>query len=115
MGARLAANLQQVPEARGGEEHDLAAPALNQRVRPHRGAVGKALELIRRDGMALGQLGEPGHDGACRIFGGGRALEHMDLPALAVPDVEIGEGASDVHADAPCGLRFTHRSLIPES
>ena len=45
LGSRLAANLQQVLETRGGDERDLTAAPLDERVGCYRSAVGEKGEV----------------------------------------------------------------------
>ena len=93
LGPGLAADLEQVVEAGGGDERDLAAAPLDQRVGGDRGAVGEKGEA------ALGhKRAQPLQDGARGIVGRGGDLVRARLAGLLVHQEEVGEGAADVHS-----------------
>src|SRR5204863_2810625 len=84
LGPRLAADLQQVLEAGGGDERDLAAAPLDQGVGRHRGAVGEKGET------ALGhKRAQPLQDGARGIVGRGGNLVRARLAGLLVHQEEV--------------------------
>ena len=90
VGAVLAADLDQVLEARGGDERDPGPAALEQGVRGHGGAEAHA---GARGGA---EAPEPLERGALRGPRRGGALERHELSVHQRR--EVGEGAAGVHA-----------------
>ena len=112
VGPGLAADLEQIAKARSGEERDLAAAALDERVGSHGSAMGKTRELVRGNSVARRELRESLNDCARRIVRRGRAFENVDPAAIAVMGIEVGEGSAYVYADMPRGSDVTHDWLF---
>ena len=109
MRADLPADLQQVPEALGGDQRHPAAPALKQRIRCDRRAVRKAGDLAQPDFAGRRHFPEAIKDGAARIVRRRGPLEDMRLAGAVVDGGEVGEGAAHIHPDDPRpALRSIH-------
>ncbi len=108
-GPVLAADLDHVPEALGGDQRGGRAAPLEQGVRGHGGAVGDRLD---RRAVELGRLDRREHPD--RLVAGRRG--HLRGAHLAVDDRhEIGERPADVDADArgACGaIRVSLRLVV---
>ena len=110
VGARLAAELDDVLEAGGGDEDGARRLALEQRVRGDRGAVGEGLDLAGGGVRALERGAHGGEDALALVVRGGRGLRRDQPPAGG--DHGIGEGPSDVDPeehDAPDRNDPAHR------
>ena len=93
LGPGLAADLEQVLEALGGDERDLAAAPLDQRVGRDRRAVGE-----KREAASGRKRAQPFQDRARGIVGRGGDLVRARLAGRVVHQEEVGEGAADVHS-----------------
>ena len=101
VGTDLPADLQEVAEALGGDQQDLAAAALDQGVRGDRAAVRETRDLPEVDALTLGHGLEALQDRAGGIVRCRRGLVHREGTACIVEGVEIGEGAADIDPDDP--------------
>ena len=104
--ARLPADLQQVAEAPGGDHHDVAPAALDERVGAYGGAVGQPPQPGEVDPVPGGQCEQPVDDRPGGVVGGRGPLAGMHRAARLVEHVEVGEGAADVHTDPVPGPGF---------
>ncbi len=97
----LAADLEQVAEAGGGDEAGADTAMLDQGVGGNGGAVA---EIADGTGPSI-DPGEAflhaGGDAAGRVIGGGGDFPDLDLPGFIVEQAEIGECSSGVYSDAP--------------
>ena len=114
-GAGLAADLEEVAEPLAGDEGDLAAAALDERVRADGRAVGEVRDLRRREPFRGQHLSDPVDDRPIRPLGGrGQLVEDGPAPAAARRvvdrDHEVREGAADIDPDVQPSLRFRHGS-----
>jgi len=99
----LAADLQRVGEAGGGDEPGDGATALDERVGEERGGVHDAREVARGQAMLAQQALDAGGDGARGIV---RRRQHLAVQLAAAPvivDDDVGKGATDVDPE-----RITH-------
>jgi hypothetical protein len=94
IGPLLAADLEHVLEARGGDQRDPRALPLEQRIGRHRGAMTHA-----RAAAGPGARESLEH-GLRRVAGRGRDLERHALAAS--PGDDVGERAAGVDADRAC-------------
>ena len=95
----LAADLQRVGEACGGEQPGDRAPALDERVGEQRGGVDDPGEVARRQAVLTQEPLDARGDGPGRVVVGGQDLA-VELPAAGlVVDDDVGEGAADVDSE----------------
>jgi hypothetical protein len=110
------AHLDDVAMARGRQQAELRALALDQRVGRHRRAVDDALGIGEQGreiaAERLRQQAQPVHDPFGRI-GRGRGGLGQDRPAALVDRDEIGEGAADIDADADHDGLAPHPGPLP--
>ena len=100
VGPRLAADLQDVAKALGGQEPGQGAAALDDHVGGHRGAVPQVADGVRRDPVVRQHPRHARLDGLGRIPRGRRNLDVTDHSALLAEESEIGEGSSHVDANS---------------
>ena len=99
--AGRAPKLQHVAEARGRDQRDVGALALQQRVGDDRGGVGDERDRGGVDAVvAHGRAYAVDHRGA-EVARRGRDLGDAGAPALLVQHGDIGEGPADIHPDPP--------------
>ena len=101
--------------ALGGQQRDLGALALQQRVGRNRGAMHQALgrrqHLRAREVQPARELFQPRHDADRLIRGRRRRLCKHGAPGLIDGD-EVGEGAADVNSDREhCSATPLRRSV----
>src|SRR5262249_47690251 len=97
--ADLAAHLEAVTEALGGDQPHLGALALDHGVGDERGAVYDGLDLANGNVRLAQQSIDALADGEARIAGRGQPLADEDHVAGFVDQHEVGEGTTDVDAD----------------
>ena len=108
---QAAADLEGVPKALGGDQADLGALALEERVRRDRRTVHE--QGARGEEFPHGHVEIPGQprerrdDAAARVGGDGGHLGNPGC-AVCIGQHEIGEGAADIDADAPGRHRHAH-------
>src|SRR4051794_4062860 len=100
LGTNLPPDLDQVAETFGDHQRDLAAAALDQRVRRNRGAVREPRDRAEIDAVP-GQLAQARDDGLRRIGGRGGDLVQDDAVVCVVERKEVREGAADIDTDHP--------------
>jgi hypothetical protein len=106
VGSLLAADLQKVTKAVGGDKAGLDAAMLDEGIGRHRGAVA---EIDDRSGRMVAGLGRcAAHallhalgNAARRIVRRRRNFPGLDPPRLLIEQADVGEGAARVYADAP--------------
>ncbi len=101
-----AADLDEVAEARGGEDGHARASPLEHGIGAHGGAVDHAPDVRARDAERL----EAGEDGACLLLPPRGDLGDDDAPGGLVDRGEIGERAADVDADEEHGRHDSRRA-----
>ena len=102
MGPALAADLEQVAEALGGDEARVGAAMLDQRIGGDGGAVAEVVDRGRRGLRRLAEaLDDAVGDGARRVVRRARHLPDADVTGGGVDEADVGERASRVDADAP--------------
>jgi hypothetical protein len=95
----VAADLEHVAEAGGGEQADGRALALEDRVGGRRRPV---QDVAQRRGLDAGEPEGPvdaGHESGRRIVRGGRRLGDPEAAARLVHERDVGEGAAHVEGD----------------
>jgi hypothetical protein len=97
IGPRLAAELDDVREALGRDEHGACATAFEQRVRRDRHPVGEGLDLGGAGARALQRRAHGVHDALGLVVGRGRRLRRHEPPAGR--EHRVGEGSADVDAE----------------
>ena len=95
----VAADMDDVAVAGGGDHAGLGAVVLEHRVGRDRGAVEDVGDRLGRRGAALAELGDARRRALGGIVRGRRHLVDRALARLAVGDDEVGEGATDIDAD----------------
>ena len=105
LGTVLAADAQQVAEAASRHQCGACTALLQQRVGPHRHAVGEALDLVWLSVRAPQGRVDGSHHAARLVLRRGRDLGGVE--ALAVEDDGVGEGASYVNPEQ-------HAPTLPE-
>ena len=105
----LAADLQRVAEAGGGDEPRHRAAALDQRVGEERGGVHDPREVARGQAMLAQQAFDARGDGAGGVVVGREDLAVQLAPARVVVDDDVGERAADVDPERVAHL-LTFRS-----
>ena len=99
VGADLPAELEDVPEALGGQQADGRAAVLQQRVRGDRRAVRQERDGRRRDPFPGQQALDPCRDAVRLVLRRRGALEDPQRAAPRLQEAEVREGAADVHAE----------------
>jgi hypothetical protein len=97
VGARLAAERDEVLEARGGDQRGARAGSFQQRVRGHGGAVRERLDLVRRRPGALQRRLHGGEHALRLVFGRARRLRGHQ--AAVRGDHRVGERPADVDSE----------------
>ena len=109
------AHLDDVAMAFRGEQTDLGALVLEQRVGGDGGAVhdafGLCKKLGRRQVLELGETGQAGHHADRWIFRGGGDLRQHGAAGVIYCD-QVGERAPDIDADFQHG-RAAQRGMLP--
>ena len=100
VGPDLAPDLEEVAEAGRRQQGHPPAPALDDGVGRHRGPVGEALHLSKRD-PGLRKLSEPFDDRPPGVVARRRPLRDPDLSALHPHREEVRERPPDVHPHDP--------------
>ncbi len=112
LGALLAADLQEVAEAIGGDEPGRRAAVLDQCVGRNRGAVSEVADVGRTGADALDRLGDALRDAAGRVVRRGRDLPDLDMPRILVKQAHVGERASGIDTHAPGHRRHPFSELL---
>ena len=111
MRADLAADLQHVAEAPGGDQAGRHAAALDHHVGGDGGAVADEIERGGRDGAVAQDRAEAVGDRLRRVGRGGWQLEVVQRAAGGVVQGEVREAAADVEANAHDGSPVRPRRL----
>ena len=111
----LAADLEEVAEPVGGDQRDLAAAALDQRVGADGGAVGQAGHAGRVERVRGQHFADPVDDRPVRAFGGRRQLVQDGAVLAADRHHQIGERAADVDSDVDLSAHARSAVAPPES
>ena len=110
----MAADLQHVLEAGGGEEDAAGEGAFEDGVGGDGGAVEEEADVGEGEGEALRGFGDAGEEAFRGVGGGGGGFPGVDGAGAGVEDLEVGEGATDVNGDAD-GFGGSHIQTHPES
>src|SRR5262249_37510803 len=100
----LAADLEEIAEARSGDQARARTAALDQRVGGHGRAVPKVADRGVGIARPLAQaVGDAAHDRPRGIVGRARGLPDVDFAGRGIDEADVRERTAGVHTDAPDG------------
>ncbi len=109
----VAADMQDVAVAAGGDHAGDGAVVLEDGVGGDGGAMEHHVDRLARDAVLVAQRHQPLHDAARGIVGRGRDLVDGGRAGIRVGIDQIGESPAHIDADQPHPLRSSDGQLIP--
>src|SRR5207248_9866358 len=100
VGSRLTPDLEQIAEASGGDQADLRAAMLQQRVGGDGTAMAKVHHVVDSDAIVAERQRNPLHDRLGGVARRRRDLMHRQTSRRLIEKVDVGKRAANVYTNA---------------